>query len=211
MRALRAFSLVELLAVCAIIGLLIVCLLATLPSVRAGWRGSQCSARFRTLGQATIQYAQENDGKLPSSSSASISTLTYGQQGIWYDYRKVISPYLELSPARETSFFCCPASGTNQMTYLFNGANEFNPNFKGLAGKRLPCLGEPARTLLLVEFPVLVSRSFHVNRGRPSHNDSQSYACFADGHVGLQKFFWNGAPVNAGINPPPQYGYLWGE
>lgn len=206
MRAPRAFTLTELLVVVAIIGVLVVCLLAALPAIRAASQGSQCVSRLKTISQATLTYTHENHGNFPTSTNASFSP-----QGIWYDYRELVSPYLDLTDARESSLFICPASKTNTTTYLFNGGNVYSPFFKGIAGKSLSGLAQPGKTLLIVELPVLVSRSFHVRRGLPPHADSQNYVAFTDGRVALQKFHWSGAALNVGINPPPSYGYIWGD
>lgn len=207
MRALRAFTLTELLIVIAVVGLLVVCLFAALPSLRAASEGSQCIARLRAISQATLAYTRENHGIFPTSTNTELST-----QGIWFDYRDLVSPYLDLAESRESTLFVCPASGTNtSTTYLFNGGNVYHPSFKGLAGKSLSGLSQPGRILLIVEHPVLLARSYHVRSSLPPHTDSQSYVAFVDGHVALQKFFWRGAALNVGINPPPSYDYLWGD
>ncbi len=207
MRLSRAFSLIELLITVGLIGALAICLMAALPMARETMKRGQCTSRLKSISQALFSYAQDNDNSLPASANP-----TYGvQQGIWFDYRLLVTPYLEVSGGKEQMMFLCPNSGLTQTSYLFNGANQYSPNFKGLAGRRLQSISRPSQTLLLAEMPVVFGRSWHVGKGKPSHNDSKNFVSFADGHVALQRIFWNGAAVNAGVNPPEEYGYLWGE
>lgn len=207
MRASRAFSLVELLITIGLIGALTACLMAGLPMAREAVKRGQCTARLKAISQALFHYANDNDNTLPAS-----ATPTYGvQQGIWFDYRLLVTPYLEVSGSREQMTFLCPNSGLTQTSYLFNGANQYNPNFKGLAGRRLSAISQPTQTLLLTEMPVVFGRSWHVGKSKPSHNNSKNFVSFADGHVAMVNIFWNGAAVNAGVNPPAEYGYIWGD
>lgn len=199
----------ELLIVIAIIGGLTLCVLAALPSARAALKSSQCTSRLRTISQAVLQYTQDNNDTMPAGTNA-----TFGQeQGIWMNYRDLVTPYLAVDGAQQKALFFCPAAGTVPVStgYFFNGANEYSPAFKGLAGKRVMGIGEPTRTLLLIEMPVVFSQSWHFGKGQAPHNNSRSYVSFADGHVALQRIFWSGQKINAGMNPPPEYGYRWGD
>lgn len=62
-RAARAFTLVELLTVIAIIGILAAILIPTVGKVRASSRNSQCLSRLRDWGTAIRLYAGENKGR----------------------------------------------------------------------------------------------------------------------------------------------------
>ncbi|AHF90184.1 N-terminal cleavage protein [Opitutaceae bacterium TAV5] len=59
----RAFTLIELLAVIAIIGVLAAIILATLGNVRAKARQTQCLSNLRQLQLANILYANDNKGR----------------------------------------------------------------------------------------------------------------------------------------------------
>ncbi|EIQ00965.1 prepilin-type N-terminal cleavage/methylation domain-containing protein [Opitutaceae bacterium TAV1] len=61
----RAFTLIELLTVVAIIGILSAITLAALGSVRQTARRAQNVAKLRTLGMACHLYANDNKGKMP--------------------------------------------------------------------------------------------------------------------------------------------------
>ncbi len=206
----RGFTLIELLMACAIVAVICGCLLAVLPVVRNAAEGSRCAARLQTLSQAMSLYVLDHNQTLPAS-----ETPTYGQtQGIWFGYNDLIIPYLDMPDSRKSGLFSCPMDkelAPAFPSYIFNGANQYQPAFKGLAGKRLNAITEPSRTLLLVEGCALFSKSWHALKPRGVHNDARSYASFVDGHVAAVAFYASGAPLNAGINPPPGYEYKWGD
>ena len=61
----RAFTLVELLVVIAVIGILASLLLPSLGGAKAKAKSIQCLNQLRQLGIATLSYAGENEGKIP--------------------------------------------------------------------------------------------------------------------------------------------------
>jgi len=63
----RAFTLIELLTVIAIIGVLAAILIPVIGSVRERARTTQCIANLRTWGNATGLYVAEHQGRLPAS------------------------------------------------------------------------------------------------------------------------------------------------
>lgn len=74
----RAFTLVELLTVIAIIGILAALIIPTATRVRDSARAVQCLSQLRDIGVMVQLYAQENKGALPSSESTeSGSNLTW--------------------------------------------------------------------------------------------------------------------------------------
>ena len=61
----RAFTLVELLVVIAIIAVLAALLLPALASARDQGRKAACLSNLRQIGIGLINYATDNDGKIP--------------------------------------------------------------------------------------------------------------------------------------------------
>jgi prepilin-type N-terminal cleavage/methylation domain-containing protein len=61
----RAFTLVELLVVIAIVGLLAALLLPALASARDKSRKTACVSNLRQMGIALLNYATDNDGRIP--------------------------------------------------------------------------------------------------------------------------------------------------
>lgn len=210
MRRDRGFTIIELLTTCAIVVVLAGCLIAFLPIMQNAIVGSQCTSRLQTLGQAMTLYAQDNNQTLPASAAP-----TFGQtQGIWFTYQELLRPYLALPESGKAGSFACPVDKDFYPafpSYIFNGANEYDAGFLGVAGKRIPAISEPSRTLLLVEGCAVFSKSWHALKNRTAHNDARSYASFVDGHVAAVAIYASGAPLNAGVNPPAGYEYKWGD
>jgi prepilin-type N-terminal cleavage/methylation domain-containing protein/prepilin-type processing-associated H-X9-DG protein len=66
----RAFTLIELLTVIAIIGILAAILIPTVGAVRQTAQTASCAANLRQIATAVILYAQENKDTLPSGRNA---------------------------------------------------------------------------------------------------------------------------------------------
>lgn len=81
----RAFTLVEMLIVIAIIGTLVALLLPAIQSARQSAFKASCSNRMRQIGLAMTFYCDANDGKFPQNSHAGA-----GKSWIY-----TLAPYLE--------------------------------------------------------------------------------------------------------------------
>lgn len=79
----RAFTLVELLAVIAIVGVLAAILIPTVGSMRESARQSQCTSNLRQLGSSFPLYAADNGGLYPAPRMLSKNELP-ASSGITY-------------------------------------------------------------------------------------------------------------------------------
>lgn len=121
-RCSRAFILVELLVVVAILGVLAALLLPALRrSIDAG-RSVKCASNLRQIGMALNSYAGEHEQHFPTVNSEN----TAGQTWMWQ-----LKPYLNMADnsmgaaplPRAAGIFLCPAFrpvGTRDVSYALN-------------------------------------------------------------------------------------------
>ncbi|RRJ97246.1 type II secretion system protein [Opitutaceae bacterium TAV4] len=88
----RAFTLIELLTVIAIIGVLAGIILPVVGKVRSTARNANCISNLRQYGFAATMYAQENRGRLPRADS-------------WQDNS---APYFSMKGRKAESKLGCP-------------------------------------------------------------------------------------------------------
>ncbi len=103
----HGFTLVELLVVIGIIALLIAILLPSLNRAREAGRRVQCLSNLRSLGQATMMFATENKGFLPTGAGGSPAIISPNGSGTisptpaeaeaaqsydWIAWRRAIDP-----------------------------------------------------------------------------------------------------------------------
>ncbi len=102
----RAFTLIELLTVIAIIGILAAILIPVVGRVRESARGGACSSNMRQIGQAVMLYAQDHDGKAPPHfNTVAHEIATGGNSGTSLEatFHATLWPYLHPDrPARNT-------------------------------------------------------------------------------------------------------------
>jgi prepilin-type N-terminal cleavage/methylation domain-containing protein/prepilin-type processing-associated H-X9-DG protein len=117
----RAFTLIELLTVIAIIGILAGILIPTVGAVRGQTNTTRCASNLRQVGQAAILYASENKNFLPVN-------VTSGRQPGWISDRwaNLLKPYLTSASSgfRDAVFYC---SKTDPASYAIggDGAGQF--------------------------------------------------------------------------------------
>lgn len=196
----RAFSLVELLVVIAVLGILALILIPVVARVRASAQSAHCVSNLQQLGHAFALHAEDHRGCLPAP-------VDLVADRAWYE---AIHPYTGTpwsdDLARLAPVFQCP-------TWTLDGANIATPDNIGYSMSAamgpghgiarpiaLAGLTQPSRTVLLLErsgpgsivspvgdmsleaFGTAYSTAFDAH-GCDRHAGSANYL-FADGHVG---------------------------
>jgi prepilin-type N-terminal cleavage/methylation domain-containing protein/prepilin-type processing-associated H-X9-DG protein len=190
-RASRAFTLIELLTVIAIIGILAAILIPTVGTVRKTAKGAHCVANLRQIGVAINLYPPDNKGYYPrlkfnyaSDDNTKKNNLTWA---------KALYPYI---PTRNTSakaltssIYLCPAeeyqpdpSATGVIQYMAtyvlektNATDEGAPNGPRLASS----IPNPSRTFLLLDVKVASNGEIPAGGGGTGVNFTEGQADMA--------------------------------
>jgi prepilin-type N-terminal cleavage/methylation domain-containing protein/prepilin-type processing-associated H-X9-DG protein len=118
MRRCRAFTLIELLIVVAIIGILAGLVLAATQSIRTSARAVECANNLRQLGLCLISFSVDNAGRIPPYNVSNADNLklaggpnkdadhpTVPDKGNWWGWLRRYLP-----EANESRVFLCPAA-----------------------------------------------------------------------------------------------------
>jgi prepilin-type processing-associated H-X9-DG protein/prepilin-type N-terminal cleavage/methylation domain-containing protein len=134
----RAFTLIELLIVLAVLILLAAILFPVIAPLREATQNATCQSHLRQLGAAVRLYAQEYDGHFPFGGSR--PNFGDGEVGTW-DWQNTIARYLKGSAISKRKIYRCPSStdldedpqdptrwewDRNPVSYLYN--NELARN-----------------------------------------------------------------------------------
>ncbi|MDR1283638.1 MAG: prepilin-type N-terminal cleavage/methylation domain-containing protein [Opitutaceae bacterium] len=166
--AIRAFTLIELLTVIAIIGILAAIIIPTVGKVRKSAQDSQCKSGLRQIGVATQLYVTDNRGFLPY---ARIKEASSGEHLYWYlqvaDYLAPAVASSNLNALRKRDLkigriACCPLAFFPELnidvksigaSYGWNKVDH--PGETGgdakYAGKPYTDIPSPSRTIHLAE------------------------------------------------------------
>jgi hypothetical protein len=113
---------------------------------------------------------------------------------------------------RRPEVFSCPLqhNSVDGPGYLFNGGNQFDPSFPGIAGASMMSINHPARTITLYEVSGVFPTSWHGDPGGTnSYDKAPSVAAFVDGHAEYTPFYWSGSTWSVSEDPPKEYTYQW--
>lgn len=197
----RAFTLIELLTVIAIIGILAAILIPVIGSVREKARATQCVANLRTWGNATNLYLADNKGRLPVSKYIKGATVdgTYykdlAQDVYFYVNRYVVSsthPCAKWGYDHEklANYTCTTRTDAgNNLTW---GAYGFN----GAASEQMfSSISEPSRLIWAteaagggggqrwIESGVLNPSSIYLGGAPIKPHGTKNNILYLDGHV----------------------------
>ena len=188
----RAFTLVELLVVIAVIAILVALLLPALSSTKALSKRATCANDLKQINLGIRIYSDEFNDLSPSLTNGAV---------IWVRYRELLQGYLGLKgpPSPQDKIFTCPAdtffykptpegnmqfvadgrhtdSNSLYSSYEFNGGNsatnralwsQYYPeilSFPGISGRKLSSIVHPSRTVLAAETAGFGPYSWHKPR-----------------------------------------------
>ena len=211
----RAFSLVELLVVIAVIAILAAILLPVLSNAKARGQRTTCLNNLKQINLGIRLYADENGDETPN-----LGILTF------ISYREAIKGYAGLTGPSSSNdlIFTCPAdifyvpstdttvvvsygrhvqSFFDYSSYAFNAVNLLHPDqfifpngLPGIGGEKISSIKNPVRTLLAQEGTCMMPLSWH--RPEPpsapgvlSFNNAMNVVSYVDGHAGYTRIYWN--------------------
>ncbi|HVY70161.1 MAG TPA: prepilin-type N-terminal cleavage/methylation domain-containing protein [Verrucomicrobiae bacterium] len=230
----RAFTLLELLFVIAIIAILASLLLPAVGAAKSRAKTTICLNNLRQVNLAARMYAEDHGDTIDMPARARASRYDF------HLFKEQIKSYASLrgKPSPSERVFACPSdtfffsqsgyhspgfckqADTDFTSYAFNGANYRGTNgqtgqsFPGIAGLKFAAISEPSKTALILEAAALTPFSWHHPvKGVFGYRfaDAKAVLSFVDGHASETKIHWNGAANSEAwhSDPPPNYSYKW--
>ena len=183
----RAFTLIEMLVVIAIIAILAAILFPVLSAAKARANRTTCANNLPQINLGVRMYCDEAADKAPLSPH---QTNNYDPNNFILDfvsYKKAMKNYVGLNGTSSPGdkLFACPAdtfyyefTATNQTyipqslhnqseydysSYWFNGGTPtiFGSNSPGISGRSISSIKHPAKTVLVAEMPAFNPWSWH--------------------------------------------------
>lgn len=203
--AAAAFTLVELLAVIAVIGILAAIIIPVVSQVRKTASNTACVSNLRQLGNAIFLYAADNKGTLPSGwrNDPGLDNLERPWMGAiigYIDYGSKTLRKLNENEMRRCVLFCPKAIDNLSDPSLFTGTANYSYNHHGVGGatpkkigdcdhaSRLALIGEPRINGAGTNWDNLLSNSSWstINLTADIHGN-HSNVLYLDGHVAAIK------------------------
>jgi prepilin-type N-terminal cleavage/methylation domain-containing protein len=210
----KAFTLLELLVVMAVIGTLAALLLPTLSQAREKGRLTSCLNNLRQVSLAIHLYADDCSDSLPV-----LPDPNPYPNGVGAYYKQLVKGYLGLkgpvSPNEKV--FICPADRILQAqvghafaSYTFNGYEVGPGAIPRITGQKLGAIKHPSKAVLAGEWPAFFGGAWHPLVTQDCA-DSKNVLTFVDGHASLTKIYWDGVSDSdpGSYEPPARYDYNW--
>lgn len=210
-----AFTRTDLLMVLAAVAVLTALVTIPLAAVRRKAALSTCLGNLQQVNRAVLSYADDHQKTLPGPSATP-------HQDVWWWYKEQVKGYVNLTGQSSTNdrVFACPRDRGysdpkpfhrnprfDYGSYVFNGVSL--PGVPNIAGWKVSSVGQPRRTLLVMEWAAHAPLSWHKSRtGRanaPFYNDAECVVAFVDGHASFSKIYYDG--YNAAYTRDPAAGY----
>lgn len=218
-RRTNAFTRTDLLMAVAASAVLAAVLLVPIMKVRAKARLEACFVNLHEIGHGVVQFAEEHGTALPAARQTSAGAS-------WWWYKEEIKGYVGLSgpSSPNDEVFACPLDrGYSDpgpfwrnprfdfSSYVFNGVTvDEAPN---IAGRKLPTISQPDRTLLVMEWTAHAPLSWHRSKtgkaNAPFYRDAESMVTFADGHADFIEIYYDGYNAAYTRDPIPGYAYKY--
>jgi len=181
----KAFTLVELLTVIAIVGILAALDLPAVSRITESARQTKCLNNLRQSILAIRQYTQDNDMKLPAGFDATLGgALATWPQQVW--------PYIASSStydAYRSPLFQCPSNKLAGYGFAMNHVSQSNYGSKRIWEIRVLTFASQSQTLVLAEVKPSLANLNYATTGPGStgadftrHGGKGNYA-FLDGSV----------------------------
>jgi type II secretory pathway pseudopilin PulG len=220
-RALRGFTLIDLLVIVAILSMLGAIALGASSANRRKSQSTRCAANLQKLNTAVLSFANDHGQTLPT-------VVTGDTRPLWWWYKEQVKRYVGLtgeSSKNDIAFACPNDRGYSEpapfhdtprfdfSSYVYNGVTM--PGVPSVAGLQLSSIQHPTKTLLLMEWTAHAPLSWHRSRtGRsnsPFYCDAQSLVGFVDGHVSLTRIYYDGYNAAYTRDPIEGYDYQYSE
>jgi prepilin-type N-terminal cleavage/methylation domain-containing protein len=210
----RAFTVIELLVVVAIMGILAALLLPVLSKTKENGRRTACINNLRQVNLAIRLYADDWTDSLPIL----LEPNPY-PNGVGAYYKQLVKGYLGLTgPASPGEMvFICPSDPSFHKqihhaftSYTFNGYEADSSSIPRITGQKLSAIKNPTKAVLAGEASAFFGGAWHP-LVQPDLSDEKNVLSFVDSHVDFTKIYWDGEPGSPPCNyePPAIYNYNW--